>query len=185
MDGGTNREVIPGTENSTTFLPFHSLLASYSCGRPHAVGSESVIGTHLFSLVLAQCTGRTKNSTRTHGPRRVISESMLRVCGVASGIKICTHSNFTPSGKVSPTFRGAILRLLGRRNVQLIGLVSAEVIMRILEGLSKGSESPHAGHDDAIQATQVRTSSSPKLSHAMSTFLDPRYQPSVGVCCML
>lgn len=44
----------PGTENSTTFLPFHSLLASYSWGRPQAVGSESVIGAHLVNHLLAR-----------------------------------------------------------------------------------------------------------------------------------
>lgn len=38
---------IPGTENRTTFFPFHSLLASYSWGLPQTVGSSSVIGAHL------------------------------------------------------------------------------------------------------------------------------------------
>lgn len=37
----------PGTEKRTTFLFAHSLLASYSWGRPHAVGSASVMGAHL------------------------------------------------------------------------------------------------------------------------------------------
>jgi hypothetical protein len=40
----------PGTENRTTFLFAHSLLASYSCGRPQAVGSASVMGAHLYTL---------------------------------------------------------------------------------------------------------------------------------------
>jgi hypothetical protein len=35
----------------TTFLPAHSLLALYVCGRPHCVGSESVIGTQLVKLL--------------------------------------------------------------------------------------------------------------------------------------
>jgi hypothetical protein len=47
----------PGTENRTTFLPFHSLLASYSWGRPQAVGSESVIGAHLYNVSAGSWTG--------------------------------------------------------------------------------------------------------------------------------
>jgi hypothetical protein len=37
----------PGTETRTTFLPAHSFEASYSWGRPQAVGSASVMGAHL------------------------------------------------------------------------------------------------------------------------------------------
>jgi len=37
----------PGTEKRTTFLSAHSLEALYSCGRPQAVGSASVMGAHL------------------------------------------------------------------------------------------------------------------------------------------
>ena len=37
----------PGTETSTTFLPFHCWEASYTWGIPQAVGSSLVIGVHL------------------------------------------------------------------------------------------------------------------------------------------
>jgi hypothetical protein len=46
---------VPGTLNSTTFLPFHSLEASYSCGRPQTVGSSSVMGAHLKHDHISSC----------------------------------------------------------------------------------------------------------------------------------
>jgi hypothetical protein len=50
----------PGTETITTFLPAHSLLALYVCGRPHCVGSESVIGTQLVNMLATANVGRSR-----------------------------------------------------------------------------------------------------------------------------
>ena len=44
---GNGGKEVPGTLKSTTFLPAHSLLASYSWGIPQAVASVSVMGAHL------------------------------------------------------------------------------------------------------------------------------------------
>lgn len=74
---------VPGTLKSTTFLPAHSLLASYSWGMPQAVASVSVMGAHLQAR---SATCPSQHSTVQQG----------------------AYSNLTPSGKLSPTLRGAI-----------------------------------------------------------------------------